>query len=165
MRWYVWYMCMCRYTHGSATQGRVQAGCQMSSSTAVHLIGGKQGVPLNRSSPFWLAWLASQLLGSTHLRPTNAGITGACSYTWLLIWVLRLQTQVPSCLPSKRSYPWKAIFTLNPPPQKTEHVPTESLNCISLIGMHLSDISTWTFAAFTLLISPYPQLSQIFMMI
>lgn len=33
----------------------------------------------------------------------------------------------------------KSYFTLNPPPQKAEHVPTESQDWISFIGVHHSD--------------------------
>lgn len=56
--------------------------------------------------------------------------------------------------PTQGGSPWKAVFTSNPPPQKTEHMPTESWECISLTGMHLSDIHLNFGSIHILIISP-----------
>lgn len=47
----------------------------------------------NWSLEIWLDWLASKPQVSSYLYLPSAGITGACSCTWLCMWMLGIQTQ------------------------------------------------------------------------
>lgn len=114
--------CVCTgtHTHVCASQGRVRAGCQVSSSTAGHLTSEKQGVPPNTTSPFWLA---RQLFGANLSLPSQC-LNYRCMHPY---WAFHLGAEAsnsgPHVCTASALYPrrqsMKSYFYIKPSTSKS----------------------------------------------